>query len=67
MKLKFGFVKVRYRRTEEERASAVCHLWVGQFISQPEEAAVGDQRITGRRRLALRVSEGEGKKPEVER
>jgi IS5 family transposase len=38
-------------RTEKERASAVCHLWVGQeFISQPKEAAVGDQRITGRRR-----------------
>jgi hypothetical protein len=29
-------------------------LWVGQFISQPKEAAVGDQRITGRCRFALR-------------
>ena len=44
MKLKFGFVKVR---TEDgrRRASGVCHLWVGQFIFQPKEAAVGDQRI----------------------
>jgi hypothetical protein len=41
-------------RTEEERASAVCHLWIGQSVSQSKEAAVGDQFIAGRCRFALR-------------
>jgi hypothetical protein len=32
MKLKFGFVKVRYPRIEEERQSPVCHLRPGEPV-----------------------------------
>jgi transposase, IS5 family len=41
MKLKFGFVKVRYRGTEEKRASFVCHLRFGQSIPKSQETALG--------------------------
>ena len=43
-------------RTEEERASAVCHLCVGQSVSQSKETAVGDQHIDeGKPLFALRL------------
>jgi len=32
-------------RTEEERTSAVCHLRVGQSVSQSAETAAEDKRI----------------------
>jgi len=37
MKLQFGFVKLRYRGLKKERTSAVCHLRVGQSVSQSAE------------------------------
>ena len=54
----------RALRTEEECASSVCHVWVGQSVSQPKETAVGDQRITVKMPLRLAVNEAEGNKPE---
>src|SRR5712692_5957784 len=58
MKLQFGFVKLRYRglRTEEERAPAVCHLRVGQSVSQSAKTAADGQRIdAGEPLFALRL------------
>ena len=67
MKLKFGFVKLRYRGFEQERASAVCDLRVGQFVSQSSEAADGERvdesRLDGRRRS----QEGLGHQPSIAR
>jgi hypothetical protein len=40
MKLKFGFVKVRYRGLEKN-AQVVCHLRAGQPICQSQETAAG--------------------------
>ncbi len=44
MKLKFGFVKVRYR-TEEERAPAARYLCTGESVCEPQKTA---RRSVGR-------------------
>jgi IS5 family transposase len=47
MKLKFGFVKVRYRGLKKNAHQLFVICGMGQSVSQPKEAALGDQRITG--------------------
>src|SRR3989442_15862518 len=51
-------------RTEEERASAVCHLRVGQSVSQSAETAAEDKRITaGEPLFALRWAMAKPRNP----
>jgi hypothetical protein len=37
MKLKFGFVKVRYPRAAEDRAPAVRYLCAGESVCEPQK------------------------------
>jgi IS5 family transposase len=45
MKLQFGICEAALPRTEEERTPAVCHLRVGQSVSQSAETAAGGECI----------------------